>query len=179
MFINIITPCSRPNNLHAISKSINFPKKNYRWIVVFDFNELPPKELIPDNCEFYLHKDPNSILGNAQRNFALDLVKEGYVYFNDDDTIIHENLWENIRNLKNDFISFYQSLPNGNIRLFGQVRYQAIDTHNFILSKELIGDCRWVLNKYEADGIFATECYKKSQTPLILEKVLSIYNCLR
>jgi len=179
MFINIITPCSRPNNLHTISKSINIPKENYRWIVVFDSEILPPTELIPNNCEAYSHKDPNSISGNGQRNFALDLVKDGYVYFNDDDTIIHKDLWENIKELDNDFISFQQALSNGRPRLTGEVRYQRIDSHNFILTKELIGENRWVLNKYEADGLFAVACHGKSKNPIIINKVLSIYNQLR
>lgn len=29
MFLNIITPCTRPENLHKISESINIPKENY------------------------------------------------------------------------------------------------------------------------------------------------------
>jgi len=41
MFLNIITPSCRPENLHKISKSINIPRENYRWIVVFDLEEIP------------------------------------------------------------------------------------------------------------------------------------------
>ena len=85
MFINIITPCSRPENLKVISESINIPKQNYRWIVVFD-GFTYEEEDIPNNCEAYSIKDSNSIYGNAQRNFGIDLVTEGYLYFNDDDT---------------------------------------------------------------------------------------------
>ncbi len=68
--LNIITPCSRINNLQIISESINIPKENYRWIVVYDSLILPNSDLIPSNCEFYLHKDINSVFGNAQRNYA-------------------------------------------------------------------------------------------------------------
>ena len=73
MFLNIITPCSRPQNLETISKSINIPRENYRWIVVFDLEEVP--ENIPENCEAYAIKDTKSTSGNAQRNYALDLVR--------------------------------------------------------------------------------------------------------
>ena len=59
------------------------------------------------------------------------------------------------------------------------MKYQKIDSHNFILTRELIGDIRWELTKYEADGLFAVECYKKSKSHLKLDKVLSIYNQLR
>jgi NDP-sugar pyrophosphorylase family protein len=60
MFINIITPCSRPQNLETISKSINISRDNYRWIVVFDALEVP--ENIPNNCEAYAIKNSNSTI---------------------------------------------------------------------------------------------------------------------
>jgi len=113
MFINIITPCSRPKNLIKISESINIPKENYRWIVVCDSTELPEENLIPKNCEIYFHKNKESTSGNSQRNYAIDMVDKGHIYFNDDDTILHQDLWENIKNLNNDFISFIQNYNYG------------------------------------------------------------------
>lgn len=180
MFLNIITPCSRPENLITISRSINIPVENYRWIVVFDMETLPSSELIPSNCEIYLHKNPVSIVGNSQRNYALNIIDYGHIYFNDDDTTIHPKLWENIKNLNNDFISFIQLDKELNIRLISDnVKVRMIDSHNFLVSKELIGDIKFELNKYEADGIFATECRKKSKSAIWLNKPLSIYNSLR
>lgn len=180
MILNIITPCSRPENLHKISKSINIPKENYRWLIVFDMFNQPNSELIPDNCEVYCHKNPNSIAGNSQRNFALDLVEEGYVYFNDDDTVIHPELWENIKDLDTDFISFSQLNKNGSLRLTGDnVNVCYIDSHNFIVSHSIIGESRFIIEKYEADGHFATECYNKTENRIFINKPLSIYNLLR
>jgi hypothetical protein len=180
MFLNIITPCSRPENLHIISKSINIPEENYRWIVVFDMDEFPPKELIPPNCEIYLHRNPNSTVGHSQRNFAINIINEGHIYMNDDDTIIHSELWENIKELNNDFISFSQEYIHGNLRLIGRnIKVGYIDSHNFIVSRELIGDDRWIINKYDADGYFATLMYQKSQNPEFINKTLSTYNSLR
>jgi hypothetical protein len=180
MFLNIITPCSRPENLHLISKSINIPKEFYRWIVVFDFEELPKKELIPDNCEFFLHKNPNSIVGHAQRNFALNIVKEGFIYFNDDDTILHSELWESIKNLDCDFISFKQMDNNGELRLSGDtIEVGKIDSHNFMISLDILGDTKFIIDKYDADGYFAVECYTKSKNPIYIPKILSVYNLLR
>lgn len=178
MILNIITPCSRPENLHKISKSINIPKENYRWIVVFDLDELPNNELIPNNCEVYLHRDKKSTVGHAQRNFALDLIKEGYVYMNDDDTIIHPELWENIKDLTEDFISFYQENKFGGIRLKGEVGIRKIDSHNFIVNNNIIENTRFIIDKYEADGYFAIECFNKSKTKITVHKVLSTYNLL-
>ena len=176
MYLNIITPCSRPQNLKVISESINIPKENYRWIVVFDGLEI--KE-IPNNCEAYSIKDNNSIYGNAQRNYALDLITDGYVYFNDDDTIIHPELWDEIKDKENDFISFKQSNKDGSLRLEGnEIIPNFIDSHNFIASSKCI-NTRWVLNRYDADAFFAMECYKNAKESLYIPKILSVYNFLK
>jgi hypothetical protein len=180
MKINIITPCTRPNNLHIISSFINIPKENYRWIIVCDSDEMIDSQLIPKNCEIYTHKNPKSISGNAQRNFALDLVYEGYVYFNDDDTIPHSDLWNSVKDLNNDIISFQQIHKDGRLRLNGDViSVYHIDSHNFLTDINLIGDTRFILNKYEADGLFANECYLKSKNHIHIPKPLSVYNSLR
>jgi hypothetical protein len=180
MFLNIITPSTRVENLHKIAESINIPKSNYRWIVVFDLNEMPSPELIPNNCEAYLHKNPLSVFGNSQRNFALDLVNEGHVYFNDDDTTMHPELWDNIKELEQGFISFSQNDQGGDLRLKGdEVKLYTIDSHNFIVDINLIQSTRFKINTYDADGYFAVECYQKPSTKIFIPKVLSIYNNLR
>jgi hypothetical protein len=179
MFINIITPCIRPENLEKISKSINIPRDQYRWIVVFDLLDKP--ENIPDNCEWYNIKDVDSTSGNAQRNFALNLVTHGHIYFNDDDTIMQPELWDEIKNEDlQDFISFKQANKDGSIRLEGiNISVGTIDSHNFITSVECVGDTRWVLDRYDADGVFARECFEKAKTILHISKILSVYNTLR
>jgi hypothetical protein len=140
MFLNIITPCSRPQNLETISRSINIPRDQYRWIVVFDLLDKP--ENIPDNCEWYAIKDANSTSGNAQRNFALNLVTHGHIYFNDDDTVMHPDLWENIKNeTDEDFISFKQANKDGSHRLdAGIFAVCNIDSGSFMVKREVIGN---------------------------------------
>lgn len=180
MFINIITPCSRPENLHIISKSINIPKENYRWLVIFDLDEYPNKELIPDNCEIFLHRNPLSIAGHSQRNYSLDLINHGFVYSNDDDTTLHPELWDTIKDLRTDFISFPQLNKNGSLRLVGNnIMVGHIDSHNFMVSRSIIGESRFMIDKYDADGYFAMECYNKTENRTFINKPLSIYNLLR
>jgi len=121
IFLNIITPCCRPENLHTISNTITIPKENYRWIVVFDMDELPDPMYIPKNCEAYSITNSQSTSGNAQRNFALDLIQHGHIYFNDDDTALHPDLWENIKDLAHaDMITFAQLDTMGYVRLTGE-----------------------------------------------------------
>jgi hypothetical protein len=178
MFLNIITPCSRPENLYKISESINIPRSQYRWFVVFDKKNV--LENTPYNAECYAHQDAKSTSGNAQRNYALDKVISGHIYFNDDDTLIHPDLWENIKDLNNDFISFKQVTKDGKLRLQGNnISLGNIDSHNFIIHSNLLGNTRWVLNRYDADGLFAYECKQKSKSFMHLDKTLSVYNALR
>ena len=179
MFLNVITPVIRYGNLDAIRRSINIPRENFRWICVFDSTHIPKN--IPEDCEAYSYTDSNSGAGNAQRNFAINLIKEGHVYFNDDDTTIHHLLWKRIKNLDaHDFIHFSQINKDGSLRLKGdRVSNNYIDSHNFVINRKLIGNTRWVIDRYDADGIFAETCYKRSISPIFIPKVLSIYNSLR
>ena len=54
MFLNIVTPCIRPENLARINRSISdtIPRDLYRWIVVCDAEEVPDIEL-PDIGVYY------------------------------------------------------------------------------------------------------------------------------
>jgi hypothetical protein len=143
-------------------------------------DNFPDSKYIPRNCEIYLHRNSTSIAGHSQRNYALELIKNGHVYMNDDDTLIYPKLWDNIKNLTNDFITFDQLTSNGGIRLKGgDVRVGGIDSHNFIVSKDLINDTKWIIDRYDADGYFATECHSKCKSPIIINKPLSVYNQLR
>lgn len=180
MFLNIITPCSRPQNLKIIENSINIPKENYRWIVVFDSESIPEIDL-PSHCEAYALKDSSSISGNAQRNYALDMVKDGYVLFQDDDTIVHPDLWGSIKDIEDvDFITFCQSDKNGNRRLgVGRVAVGSIDSNNFITNSRMCTKLRFVIDDYSADGIFAEQVFASSKNNLTIQKDLSFYNYLR
>jgi hypothetical protein len=185
MFINIITPCTRPENLKAISKSINIPKENYRWIVVFDSLWLPNDKLIPDNCECYAVTNYLSRFGNAQRNYAIDLVKEGYLYFNDDDTVVHKKLWENVKDLNDDFIVFQQTKNNKIRNDAKRVQVYEVDSHNFLVNMKTVGKTRWKLNDPDtdgldiADGLFAVEVFENAETIRRIFKPLAEYNTLR
>lgn len=180
MFLNIITPCSRPANLAAIERSITIPRDRFRWIVVFDAPAVPDV-YIPPIAEPYAHQNPSSGWGHAQRNFALDRIEVGHVYFNDDDTAIHPHLWEYVGDRgAHDFISFSQVDRYMALRLKGDdIRVQHIDSHNFIVDSRLCRDVRFDITKYWADGVFAVDCYRHAKSPLFIDRVLSVYNSLQ
>lgn len=179
--LNIITPCTRPQNLPAIAASINIPRQDFRWLVVFDSDTVPDCE-IPSIAEAYAHTCPESVSGNAQRNYGLELVIRGHVYFNDDDTTLHEILWPGVKDKleQHDFISFPQIYKNGQGRLFGhRIMPGSIDSHNFIVAHSICRYIRWRLDSYGADGFFAQECFRDAKNPLHTVDALSVYNSLR
>ena len=102
------------------------------------------------------------------------------LYFNDDDTIIHPNLWNSIKDVKENFISFMQNSKDGNLRLSGkEIRLNEIDSHNFVVNINTIKNIRLDIDRYDADGAFAETVYKNANTVLYIPKVLSTYNFLR
>jgi hypothetical protein len=120
------------------------------------------------------------VCGNAQRNLAISLVTEGYIYFNDDDTEMHQDLWENIKDLDNDFISFNQNWKSGTHRLSGDIiKLSYVDSHNFIVHTSVVQEERFVLSRRDADGVFAENCYNKAKNKHYINKMLSVYNSLQ
>ena len=180
MYLNVITPCSRVENLPKIAESLQaIPTSKLRWIVVFDSPKLPDK--CPPEAECYAYWKRGSIAGNAQRNYALDKISKGHVYLLDDDTLLHPSLWKNIKDLDNhDFISFRQVEKGGALRLRGdRIEVNYIDTGNFIFSHSLPKSTRFIEDKYDADGYFAKELIQKAHSPIYIPEDLSIYNALR
>ena len=179
MLINLVTPCSRPENLAAIAKSINIPPENYRWIVVFDAPTLPDIEL-PNNAELYAHQQDESISGNAQRNYALALINDGYVMMLDDDTTLHSDLWSSVKGYTSDIICWKQDNKDGTHRVdAGKFALNHIDSGSFMVKRPVIGDTQWSVAVYGADGLYAVEVFTKSTSQQSVDKYLSTYNYLR
>jgi glycosyltransferase involved in cell wall biosynthesis len=178
-FINIVTPCSRPENLGAIAGSINIPESSYRWIVVFDADEIPSIDL-PNNAEVYAHRNTESRSGNAQRNFANKMIRGGYVLYLDDDTILHPKLWESVKECKEDLVGWKQCNKDNSHRLsVGEWQVGFIDSGSFMVDQNTMGDSDWALDRYDADGYFAREMRLKAKTVKEIYDYLSIYNYLR
>lgn len=185
MIINIVTPCSRPENLIEMSKSINIPDERYRWIVVFDAEAVPDIDL-PKNVIALAVKDKDGISGNPQRNYAIDFIasnpihKDEYLLFFDDDTILHPNFWESVKDCEEDIVSWKQSWADGSHRLYaGEYSIGAIDSGSFMVKRSIIGDLKWQKEKYDADGYFAEQIITKAKTNKEIDKYLSYYNYLR
>ena len=176
--ITVITPCTRRNNLKYLFESINF---NFveEWIIVYDYNILQSSTLEtlfnhPNISEYYASCD-NSVSGNHQRNYGLSKIKnkETYVYFLDDDNIIHPDLYT-IPLSPGNFYSFNSDTLEGNCP-----RVYKIDSAMVLIYYPTVKDINWKLEYYHSDGIYISDCYRKLINRWIyINKILCYYNKL-
>ena len=162
--ITIITPCSRIQNLPMIHESIKFDKIN-KWIIVYDttvdiyYQSFFSHEQI---TEVHCKSSLNGVVGNTQRNYGLSFVEDdNFIYFLDDDNIIHPDFWEIIEELETDTIHTFDQYrdKHKNILLGNRIEINYIDTAMYIINKNMIGDIKWQEDLYQADGKFITDVY--------------------
>lgn len=210
MDVFIITPLSRPENFFKLLDSIRNDAKPYvnaYWVIVADFEEdftdrmpEPDAEKFKNEILPYLIYNKISISlvpsehlgisGNPQRNHGLDLISgsaDSYVYFLDDDNLIHPQLFKVISEYftKEPGKAFVvnQVFKNGKRRLQASpnnIRVGGIDTAQVVLPVKLIGNTRWQNHNYCADGEFIGEIYRNNPDKfLFLNLDISYYNYLR
>lgn len=200
MLLNIITPMTRTENRVAIHDSI-FQQENpgfiIKWYVIVDNTEedslckeglLPPHPL-QSMCHKLIFFPSNGmgISGNIQRNRALECITSGYVYFLDDDNILHPDYLITMYDLINKNIGKTiitdQITKDGSYRLTAgpdKTKVCYIDTAQYTIPRIMIGDNRWSPFDYCADGNFIQEIYNRNQDKFVfINKPLCYYNYLR
>jgi hypothetical protein len=193
--ISIVTACCRPSNLDTIYKSIQFDLI-HKWYIVYDTSKNRSYEKIyrshPKIIE--LECSDVGIAGNPVRNLAISLIDDGFIYFLDDDNIIHPDFWTVVPSL--DIRNFYtwDQLRNkdgddtdwqmfinekGKILRGNALKVRHIDTAQMFLPRHLIGDLRWKDHEYKADGMFIESLNKIHPLHHVyIPKVLCYYNFL-
>jgi hypothetical protein len=110
--ITIITPSYRTTNLEKIKNSILFDYVN-EWIIVYDGKKIHENpglfEKENNKIKEYVHNG-DGISGNPQRNYALTKItnKDTYIYYLDDDNIIHPDLYNLLDFIDNTIYTFNQ-----------------------------------------------------------------------
>ena len=184
--VTIITPCIRPNNLLVIKESIDFDYLN-EWIIVYDkkhVSELPNLFEKNKKIKEYIFEG-DGIQGNSQRNFALEQITEHntYLYFLDDDNIIHDNFYNLLDIIEPGKIYTFDQKRPINVfpyveHLYGnKIEIGNIDSAMFLIDYNLCKGTRWITDKYDADGYFIKECYENNKNNWIyVNKILAYYN---
>jgi len=176
MLLNIITPNIRSIYLTAAYNSIKpFVKDdNIRWYIVNDFqhNFLKQKDR-ENNEEFYrewlkeswvsVYYHEDHCWGHPQRNFALDLITDGWVLFLDDDNIMHSEFYPEFAHFMDnpdlDAMIFKLANANGIIEAKPEnIGVGTIDIVQYVLKRSYIGDNR-LSPPYCADGLFIHNLY--------------------
>jgi hypothetical protein len=181
--LSIITPCTRQENLPKIFNSIHFDLID-KWYIIYDTSNKKNK---------YVHRylsNPKIVesfcpasgkYGNAQRNVAIHFVKDGFVYYLDDDNIIHPELWNTLPYLDpTKFYSWNQQRNQHGLE-YKSDKFQVtnIDTAQFIAPRNLLEDIFWETQAYDADTIFFRELYSKyPEKYCYIDKVVCYYNYL-
>ena len=185
--ITIITPSIRPENLLIIQQSILFEYVN-EWIIVYDGNKIKenPNLFSSDKIKEYVYSGEGRS-GNSQRNYALDQVQHSdtYIYFLDDDNLIHPELYSIVDTLEDnkiytfnqerppDVFPFTDNLKGNRIEVFN------IDSAMYLVDYKLCKDIRWNPHQYYSDGLFIMDCYSRNKDKWIyINQTLAYYNKL-
>ena len=160
--LTIITPSCRPNNLKHLMDSIDFNYIN-EWIIVYDADKvfnLEKQFNNPKINEYFCKFDGLCVAGNPMRNYGLLQIKnqDTFVYYLDDDNIIHPDLYKLLNVVKKDFFYTFNQI-NGPMHFGNNINIGYIDTAMFLIDYNLIKNIKWKDNIYHADGIFIMDIY--------------------
>jgi len=207
----IVTPVSRPENYKKIKDSVlQFENKlkrstQFNWVVLLD-GKIPDlekficKNISVTNYNEIVIDSPfsNSLGGYSHRNWFLDhiyyrifklkTIENDWVYFLDDDTLLHPEFLSEILSKLDDekaAIIFDQENKDYSTRLWANidnVKVGKIDIGQYVLNLEkLPSEVRFNETEYCADGILIEELLQKvgPENFLVINKTLSTYNKLR
>lgn len=161
MMVSIITPCSRPLNLPTLYWSIlNMNTDDVEWIIIYDGDVVDRRILqYQDRVSIKLFNkipDNNDLRGtrcNKLRNIGIENSIGDYLYFLDDDNIVHPKLYDRICRYKDDentkILVFNQYSPKFNERISrldeSCVKEGVLDTAQFVVPR--IYKTRWTTNQ--------------------------------
>jgi hypothetical protein len=180
----IITPCSRPENLEKIRESIDFDNDNFlSWIIIYDLRHMKFIKRY-SNCNKIVETGctEEGVNGHQIRNMALrEIVREGLIYFLDDDTIVHPFFWTIVNNFHQEINIYTFNLldQNGTIHYGNNPTIGNINTYQFIFHKKIINNYAFNPNDYYSDGLFIqTLCQENQDTSLFVNSIGGYYNWL-
>jgi hypothetical protein len=176
MMLYIVTPCSRPENLAQIRKSI---PSALTWVVMMDAST---DHKAPSGASVTHYSTRTGHWGNPLRNEFLDLYQDQFtendwVYFLDDDNILHPKFIQQLESLLHLDAGIVTWGQEGRLRPTDQPRIGNIDTASFMFRPTKTNKLRFE-NIYEADGMFAQAATRLTNL-ICVEAYLCYYNALR
>jgi hypothetical protein len=124
-------------------------------------------------------------VGYPQRNWALDNIGTGWIYFLDDDNLLHpsfERAWNESSLLYPDaeWFIFRQVRGNGDVYLKATCppAVGLIDVGQVIIKREVFASHRFEEDRYDADGRLF-QCLAVHTPPRCIDVEATYYNALR
>lgn len=166
--MTVITPLTRPHLLSAILNTLDFRFID-EWLIVIDCDTPAFNQDVYRNhpCIKILQCPIRSRLGSCKRNVAMDAIqnKQTFLYFLDDDNIIHPDVYEVLGKISPDeskFYTFDQILRSKQLRLRGnRIERFHIDAAMYLVPFGLCQNIRWNTYLDEGDGIFIEDVFAK------------------
>ena len=138
----IVTPCSRPENLATIRKSI---PEALTWVVMMDAST---DHKAPSGANVTHYSRKTGFWGHPLRNEFLDLYQDSFteddwVYFLDDDNILHPKFIQQLESLLCLNAGIVTWGQEGRLRPTDQPRVGNIDTASFMFRPSQLKELRF------------------------------------
>jgi glycosyltransferase involved in cell wall biosynthesis len=155
------------------------------WWIVFDMDWSEEahriiQDLTAANVRVKTMFIKNHTWGNVQRNAAINFIKDDFIYFLDDDNIIHPELYENLLQAHaqvNKKVYLVKQDVEDDIRGIDP-RQCYIDLAQMVVHRRMFDEMPFV-NLHDADGIFIEHWHKTSPGDFcFIHKPLAYYNKL-
>ena len=180
--ITIITPSYRIENLTKIKDSINFDYID-EWIIIYDGTKIDKKSniFINDNNdkikEYTYNNGDKGFAGAMQRNYAFTKITNPntFIYYLDDDNIIHPNLYKLFNIIENNKMYTFNQKDrmNGNI-----IAPCFIDTAMILIDYNICKNVEWKAINLN-DGYYIQECFLNNiENFIYVDNDLCYYNKL-
>jgi glycosyltransferase involved in cell wall biosynthesis len=202
MKINIITRATRLQNLRTVKESVfnNIPDDcEINWHVVFDTVNIKDidAELLCDltdnSTTFYFEKGNAGGMLYPQCSAIIKKISDGWIYFLDDDNILHEGFYEYVlkTSLDNPDKKVHVVSQHVDGRDFTQLIYriaapeftkvQGVDLAQYIVSSDAYNEYGYkYLPDYRADGILISAMHDEHpEWFTFTTEILSHYNYLQ
>jgi glycosyltransferase involved in cell wall biosynthesis len=197
--LNIVTRCTRPQFLNQVKKSIfTTTIFDIKWWVVFDTRVIKDidatflTELQSLGGKALFYEGVDGDMAHSLLSKVIDQIQTGFIYFLDDDNILHENFYNKIHKSikdnseKRGFI-FSQKVDGRDFSGLDireakpeNTKVQHIDMAQYLLHRTIIGDERFIPGDYKADGYFIEKIYNLQPDEFVfIDEVLCYYNWLK
>lgn len=164
MRTHVLTAVTRPENLAEIGRSLE------RAIARADADVV-----------WHLRFDPSQehVGGQQIKNELLEEIEDGWIWFLDDDTLVHPDIFTH---LDEDYDAVVFSMQYDDHRLHADpknAKHGEIDIGQAILKRALIGEDR-ILPLYDGDGHFLEHLLgRENARVLYIDEIRTYYNAIK